>query len=67
MSFPIKELIEYEGNIYELTCVASKRAFQLAKLNKNSHENEVQDKEVSTAARQVFTKEITFSRDEKEK
>ena len=66
MSFPIKELIEYEGNIYELTCVASKRAYQLAKLAKNSREDE-RDKEVSTAARQVFTKEITFSRDEKVK
>ena len=66
MSFPIKELIEYEGNIYELTCVASKRAYQLAKLAKNSQEDE-RDKEVSTAARQVFTKEITFSRDEKVK
>ena len=68
MSFPIKELIEYEGNIYELTCVASKRAYQLAKLIKNSHEgSEAQDKEVSIAAQQVFTKEITFSRDEKVK
>ena len=67
MSFPIKELIEYEGNIYELTCVASKRAYQLAKLSKNSHENEAQDKEVSIAAQQVFTKEITFSCSEKVK
>ena len=66
MSFPIKELIEYEGNIYEHTCVASKRALQLAKLSKNSHEHET-DKDVSIAARQVFTKEITFSRDEKVK
>ena len=43
MSFPIKELIEYEGNIYELTCVASRRAYQLAKLNKDSIENSTND------------------------
>ena len=67
MSFPIKELIEYEGNIYELTCAASKRAYQLAKLNKNSHDESETDKEVSVAARQVFTEEITFSQDEKVK
>ncbi len=65
MSFPIKELIEYEGNIYELTCVASRRAYQLAKLNKDSIENSTNDKEVSLAAKQVFTHEVTFVKEKK--
>lgn len=65
MSFPIKELIEFDGNIYELTCVASKRAHQLAKLNKELNGTSSSDKDVSTAARQVFTKEITYAREEK--
>lgn len=64
MSFPVKELIEFEGNIYELTCVASKRAYQLAKLNKDSHIDE-SEKEVSVAARQVFTKEVTYTKEER--
>lgn len=64
MSFPIKELIEFEGNIYEFTCVASKRASQLAKLNKDLHDDE-KDKDVSVAARQVFTHEITYAKREK--
>ena len=64
MAFPVKELIEFEGNIYELTCVASKRAYQLAKLNKDSHVEDC-EKEVSIAARQVFTKEITYAKDER--
>ncbi len=65
MSFPIKELIEFEGNIYELTCVASKRASQLAKLNKDADDDGEKDKDVSVAARQVFTHEVTYTKREK--
>ena len=63
MAFPIKELIEFEGNIYELTRVASKRAFQLAKIQSSPVylDNE---KVVSVAARQVFTHEVDY-REEK--
>ena len=60
MAFPIKELIEFEGNIYELTRAASKRAFQLAKIQSSPIylDNE---KVVSVAARQVFTHEVDYS------
>ena len=59
MAFPIKELIEFEGNIYELTRAASKRAFQLAKIQSSPVylDNE---KVVSVAARQVFTHEVEY-------
>lgn len=59
MAFPIKELIEFEGNIYELTRAASKRAYQLAKIQSSPVylDNE---KVVSVAARQIFTHEVEY-------
>ena len=64
MAFPIKELIEFEGNIYELTRAASKRAFQLAKIQSSPVylDNE---KVVSVAARQVFTHEVDYHEEKK--
>ena len=59
MIFPLEELIEYEDNMYEITCAASRRAFQLSMLR----DPEIEEKEgkvVSLAAQQVFTKEIDF-------
>jgi DNA-directed RNA polymerase subunit omega len=59
MIFPMEELIEYEDNMYEITCAASRRAFQLSMLR----DPEIEEKEgkvVSLAAQQVFTKEIDF-------
>ena len=59
MIFPLEELIEYEGNMYEITCAASRRAFQLSMLRDPEIE-ENEGKVVSLAAQQVFTKEIDF-------
>ena len=59
MIFPLEELIQYEGNMYEITCAASRRAFQLSML----HDPEIDEHEgkvVPLAAQQVFTKEIEF-------
>ena len=59
MIFPLEELIEYEDNMYEITCAASRRAFQLSMLRDPEIE-ENEGKVVSLAAQQVFTKEIDF-------
>ena len=59
MIFPLEELIEYEANMYEITCAASRRAFQLSML-RDPEIDENEGKVVSLAAQQVFTKEIDF-------
>jgi DNA-directed RNA polymerase subunit omega len=59
MIFPLQELIEYEDNMYEITCAASRRAFQLSML-RDPEVEEHEGKVVSFAAQQVFTKEIEF-------
>jgi DNA-directed RNA polymerase subunit omega len=59
MIFPLEELIEYDGNMYEITSAASRRSFQLSMLREP--EIEMYDgKVVSLAALQVFTKEVEF-------
>ncbi len=59
MIFPLKELIEYDGNIYEITCASTKRAFQLAKLQDKEIERQG-SKVVSVGARQIFTGEVDY-------
>ncbi|MDR0718265.1 MAG: DNA-directed RNA polymerase subunit omega [Treponema sp.] len=59
MIFPLKELIEYDENMYAITAAASRRSYQLSMIK----DEEVKDndgKVVSLAARQVFTREIEF-------
>lgn len=59
MIFPLKKLVEYEGNSYEVTVAASRRAYQLAKVqDKILEEND--GKVVSVAADQLFSKEIQY-------
>lgn len=65
MIFPMEELIEYKDNMYEITCAASRRAFQLSMLRDPEIE-EHEGKVVSLAAQQVFTKEIDFRLEERE-
>lgn len=63
MIFPLEELIEYEGNMYEITSAASRRSFQLSMLK--DEDIELNDgKVVSLAARQVFTDQIQFRLEE---
>jgi len=66
MIFPLKELIEYDKNMYEITAASSRRSYQLSMLyaaNDDDVKYWVDDNEgkvVSLAARQVFTKEVEF-------
>jgi DNA-directed RNA polymerase subunit omega len=59
MIFPLEELIEYNGNMYEITSAASRRSFQLSMIRDEEIE-ENDGKVVSLAARQIFTREIEF-------
>ncbi|MDR1143347.1 MAG: DNA-directed RNA polymerase subunit omega [Spirochaetaceae bacterium] len=59
MIFPLEKLIEYKSNMYEITCAASRRAYQLSMLRDPEIEG-TDGKVVSLAAQQVFTKEIDF-------
>jgi DNA-directed RNA polymerase subunit omega len=59
MIFPLKELIEYDKNMYEITSAASRRSYQLSML-KDLEADESDGKTVSLAAREVFSKEIEF-------
>ncbi len=57
MVFPLQELVRFEGNIYEITCAASRRAYQLSMVKDASIE-ENDGKVVSLAARQLFDKQV---------
>ncbi|MDR2617302.1 MAG: DNA-directed RNA polymerase subunit omega [Treponema sp.] len=59
MIFPLKELIEYDQNMYEITSASSRRSYQLSML-KDPEIEENDGKVVSLAARQVFTQEVLF-------
>ena len=69
MIFPLKELIEYDKNMYEITAASSRRAFQLAKLYEAGDEDAqywVDDndgKVVSVAARELFRGDVEFRLD----
>lgn len=59
MIFPLKELIEFQDNIYEITCASTRRAFQLVTIQ-DPVLKENNDKVVCTAASQVFTGVIDY-------
>ncbi|MDR2193980.1 MAG: DNA-directed RNA polymerase subunit omega [Treponema sp.] len=59
MIFPLKELIEYKDNMYEITVAASRRAYQLSML-KDEVVEEHDGKVISLAAHQMFTSQIGF-------
>jgi len=60
MIFPLKELIEYDDNMYEITTAGSRRSYQLSMLMDKESKEEYDGKMVALAARQVFTKEVEF-------
>ncbi len=71
MIFPLEELVKYKDSIYEITCAATHRAVQIAKLVKGEHDLHIEgeysellkqsnDKVVSLGARQLFTKEVRY-------
>jgi DNA-directed RNA polymerase subunit omega len=59
MIFPLEELIEYNGNMYEITSAASRRSYQLSML-RDPEIDYYDGKVVSVAAQQVFTQEVEF-------
>ncbi|HIW36216.1 MAG TPA: DNA-directed RNA polymerase subunit omega [Candidatus Treponema faecavium] len=60
MIFPLEQLIKFKGNIYEMTCAASRRAYQLSMV-KDPVIEESDDKVVSVAAQQLFDHSVTYS------
>ncbi|MDR1840283.1 MAG: DNA-directed RNA polymerase subunit omega [Treponema sp.] len=60
MIFPLKELIEYDGNMYEITNASSRRAFQLSSIYDKEEKEYYNGKMVALAAEQVFTQEVQF-------
>jgi len=60
MIFPLKDLIEYDDNMYEITTASSRRAFQLANTMEKEEKEAWNGKMVALAALQVFTEEVQF-------
>ena len=60
MIFPLKDLIEYGDNMYEVTTAASRRAYQLSSVLEKEEKEDYDGKMVALAALQVFTKEVLF-------
>jgi len=63
MIFPLKDLIEYSDNMYEITTAASRRAYQLSSVMEKDEKDDYDGKMVALAALQVFTKEVEFRLD----
>lgn len=59
MIFPMQQFIEFQGNIYEITCAATRRAFQLAAVC-DPVLDELGGKVVSAAAQQVFSGTVDY-------
>ena len=59
MIYPLEQLVEYTGNVYEITCASIRRAFQLS-MTRDASIDENGGKVVSLAARQVFTKTVEY-------
>lgn len=59
MIFPLEELIKFKANVYEITCAASHRAYQLSVLRDPIIE-ENDGKVVSLAAKQLFSSQIQY-------
>lgn len=59
MIFPLEELVKFSGNVYEITCAASRRAYQMTVLD-SPEIKENGGKVVSLAARQLFTNVVQY-------
>jgi DNA-directed RNA polymerase subunit omega len=59
MIFPLEELVKFTDNVYEITVASSRRAYQMSRV-KDPCIEENDGKVVSLAARQVFTKQVTY-------
>ena len=65
MSIPLDKLIDKEGNIYEMTCVAIKEANIISSTTIKDEIEESGDKIVSHVLTQVLNDEIKYSIEEK--
>ena len=59
MIFPLEQLVKFNGNVYEITCAASHRAYQLAMV-KDPVIEENDGKVVSVAADQLFNNKVQY-------
>jgi DNA-directed RNA polymerase subunit omega len=63
MIIPLEFLVGYEKNVYELTCAAIRRAFQVT-VTGDEEVDVNHGKVVSTAISQVLTKKVIFRLEE---
>lgn len=66
MIFPLEQLVKFNDNIYEITAAASRRAFQMAKVNDPEIESN-DGKDVCVAAKQLFNNKVTYRIENQEK
>jgi DNA-directed RNA polymerase subunit omega len=59
MILPLDKLINWQGNIYEMTCAAIKRAHQLT-ITGDEEVEENYGKVVPTAVRQIIDKKVEY-------
>ncbi|GHV83813.1 DNA-directed RNA polymerase subunit omega [Spirochaetia bacterium] len=63
MLFPLEELIKFQGNMYEITCAASRRSYQLSMIKSPDVEDN-DGKVVSYAAAEVFRGDVKYRMEE---
>ncbi len=63
MIIPLDYLESEEGNMYELTCAAVRRAYQLTVTGDTESEDE-QAKIVSSAIKQILTRKVQYRLEE---
>ncbi len=63
MILPLDLLERYQENVYELTCAAIRRAYQLTVTGDEELE-ENEGKVVSTAIKQILTKKVQYRLEE---
>jgi DNA-directed RNA polymerase subunit omega len=59
MILPLNLLEEYQGNVYELTCAAIRRAYQIT-MTGDEELDENDGKVVSTAVKQILTQKVQY-------
>ena len=62
MILPLDLLISHDGNVYELTCAAVRRAMQIT-VTGDEEIAENDGKVVSTAVKQILTKKVEYRLD----
>ena len=63
MILPLELLVNYKGNIYEMTCAAMRRAVQIT-VTDDEEVRQNNGRVVSTAIKQVLTKKVDYRLEE---